>query len=124
MPGLPTYTVPACPLGLKGDPFALIALPGNSDSCREVPQLLPGWTRAGRCSDSRSAERRFDRSVGNCDPAVSGRRRQPPKSPISNTKMIGGPGFDPGASRSRTLVTACPLVSRRLLQTRGADRSG
>src|SRR5712664_4831072 len=29
-------------------------------------------------------------------------------------KLVGGPGFEPGASRSRTVLVACPLVSRRL----------
>ncbi len=28
--------------------------------------------------------------------------------------LVGGPGFEPGASRSRTVSIACPLVSRRL----------
>src|SRR5438094_4737008 len=35
--------------------------------------------------------------------------------PILNTKLVGGPGFEPGASRSRTLRRSCPPVSRRLL---------
>ncbi len=30
--------------------------------------------------------------------------------------MVGGPGFEPGASRSRTLRMSCPPVSRRFLQ--------
>ena len=29
--------------------------------------------------------------------------------------LVGGPGFEPGASRSRTAVVSCPSVSRRLL---------
>ena len=28
--------------------------------------------------------------------------------------LVGGPGFEPGASRSRTVLVACPPVSRRL----------
>jgi len=28
--------------------------------------------------------------------------------------LVGGPGFEPGASRSRTVLVACPRVSRRL----------
>jgi hypothetical protein len=32
--------------------------------------------------------------------------RQAFKSPILNTKMVGGPGFEPGASRSRTVRAA------------------
>ena len=28
--------------------------------------------------------------------------------------LVGGPGFEPGASRSRTVLVACPGVSRRL----------
>src|SRR5579864_8555973 len=28
--------------------------------------------------------------------------------------LVGGPGFEPGASRSRTVSVACPRVSRRL----------
>src|SRR6266852_6043763 len=40
--------------------------------------------------------------------------RQHQKSPVLNTNLVGGPGFEPGASRSRTVVIACPLVSRRL----------
>src|SRR5437762_1851399 len=34
----------------------------------------------------------------------------------SNAKMVGGPGFEPGASRSRTLRISCPPVSRRFRQ--------
>ncbi len=30
--------------------------------------------------------------------------------------MVGGPGFEPGASWSRTDLMPCPPVSRRLLQ--------
>src|SRR2546423_4653189 len=30
--------------------------------------------------------------------------------------MVGGPGFEPGASRSRTVVMSCPPVSSRLLK--------
>src|SRR5207302_6985849 len=30
--------------------------------------------------------------------------------------LVGGPGFEPGASRSRTLRMSCPPVSRRFLQ--------
>src|SRR5438067_4422131 len=30
--------------------------------------------------------------------------------------LVGGPGFEPGASRSRTLRTSCPPVSRRFLR--------
>jgi hypothetical protein len=30
---------------------------------------------------------------------------------IRTQKLVGGPGFDPGASRSRTGPMACPLVS-------------
>ncbi len=29
-------------------------------------------------------------------------------------KVVGGPGFEPGASRSRTVLVVCPRVSRRL----------
>jgi hypothetical protein len=28
--------------------------------------------------------------------------------------MVGGPGFEPGASRSRTVAGTCPQVSDRL----------
>ena len=42
-----------------------------------------------------------------CDTAVTSRLptlfRQRPKSPILNSKLVGGPGFEPGASRSRNL---------------------
>jgi hypothetical protein len=30
--------------------------------------------------------------------------------------LVGGPGFEPGASRSRTVLVACPLVSCGILQ--------
>lgn len=40
VPGLPAYTVPACPFGLNGEPFALAALPGVFGACG-VPQLFP-----------------------------------------------------------------------------------
>ena len=30
-------------------------------------------------------------------------------------KLVGGPGFEPGASRSRTLRMSCPRVSRGFL---------
>src|SRR5437667_2014457 len=36
--------------------------------------------------------------------------------PILNTKLVGGPGFEPGASRSRTLRRSCPPVSCRVRQ--------
>ena len=47
-----------------------------------------------------------------CDPSApdSTRNRQ-----FSNTKMVGGPGFEPGASRSGTVSAPCPRVSWRLL---------
>ena len=32
-----------------------------------------------------------------------------------STELVGGPGFEPGASPSRTLRTSCPPVSRRFL---------
>ena len=65
-----------------------------------------------------------DSSVGGSEPSAStgipesikvgtGRRR---KSRVSNAKMVGGPGFEPGASRSRTLRISCPPVSRRFRQ--------
>ena len=34
---------------------------------------------------------------------------------VVNTKLVGGPGFEPGASRSRTVAGTCPQVSDRLL---------
>jgi len=45
-------------------------------------------------------------------PVASGRRQ---KSPVLNTNLVGGPGFEPGASRSRTVSVPCPPVSDRLL---------
>jgi hypothetical protein len=36
------------------------------------------------------------------------------KSSILNAKLVGGPGFEPGASRSRTVSVPCPPVSGRL----------
>ena len=47
-----------------------------------------------------------------------------PKSPSSGSqepglelkKLVGGPGFEPGASRSRTGRMSCPLMSRGILQ--------
>src|SRR6202022_2444302 len=33
---------------------------------------------------------------------------------LRDQSLVGGPGFDPGASRSRTVLVACPRVSRRL----------
>jgi hypothetical protein len=33
------------------------------------------------------------------------------KWPILNTILVGGPGFEPGALRSRTAAAACPRVS-------------
>ena len=42
--------------------------------------------------------------------------RRPRKSSILNTKLVGGPGFEPGASRSRTVSVPCPPVSDRLLR--------
>src|SRR5439155_17472722 len=37
-----------------------------------------------------------------------------PEMPILNSKLVGGPGFEPGVSRPRTVLVACPPVSRRL----------
>jgi hypothetical protein len=34
---------------------------------------------------------------------------------IGVQKLVGGPGFEPGTSRSRTDVVPCPRVSRRVL---------
>jgi hypothetical protein len=34
---------------------------------------------------------------------------------IRTQKLVGGPRFEPGASRSRTGTTVCPSVSRRFL---------
>src|ERR1700694_274085 len=44
------------------------------------------------------------------------RRRQ--KSPILNTKLVGGPGFEPGASRSRTLRTSVQEWPKRSVSFR------
>ena len=41
VPGLPAYTVPACPFGLNGEPLALAELPGV-DVASELPQVVPG----------------------------------------------------------------------------------
>src|SRR6266540_4948586 len=46
-------------------------------------------------------------SVPRLCPGSPGRRQ---KSPVLNTEMVGGPGFEPGASRSRTLR---PSVQKR-----------
>ena len=35
---------------------------------------------------------------------------------LNSKTLVGGPGFEPGASRSRTLHRSCPRVSRRFLQ--------
>jgi hypothetical protein len=32
--------------------------------------------------------------------------------------LVGGPGFEPGASRSRTVLVACPRVSGRFAEVR------
>src|SRR5439155_4437311 len=34
---------------------------------------------------------------------------------LSSVDLVGGPGFEPGASRSRTGLMSCPSVSQRLL---------
>jgi hypothetical protein len=49
-----------------------------------------------------------------CDPTVILRLQLACKSPILNSILVGGPGFEPGASRSRTVSVACPGVSWRL----------
>ena len=41
VPGLPAYTVPACPLGLNGEPLALAELPGVTVALG-LPQVVPG----------------------------------------------------------------------------------
>src|SRR5260370_25347021 len=38
-----------------------------------------------------------------------------PRVGIRTQKLVGGPGFEPGASRSRTVSAPCPRVSWRLL---------
>jgi hypothetical protein len=40
--------------------------------------------------------------------------RRASKSPILNTKMVGGEGFEPSSSRSRTVAGTYPQVSDRL----------
>src|SRR5260370_40369782 len=37
-----------------------------------------------------------------------------PRVGIRTQKLVGGPGFEPGASRSRTVAGTCPQVSDRL----------
>ncbi len=41
-----------------------------------------------------------------CDPTVILRLHLAGKSPILNSNLVGGPGFEPGASRSRTVRAA------------------
>src|SRR6266704_5050518 len=55
-------------------------------------------------------------SLGNCDPAVTRGLQTTSGIADLNMKLVGGPGFEPGASRSRTLRTSCPPVSTRFLQ--------
>jgi hypothetical protein len=43
-----------------------------------------------------------------------GGSRRRPKSPVLNTNLVGGEGFEPSSSRSRTVSVACPRVSRRV----------
>src|SRR6266511_2577496 len=52
-----------------------------------------------------------------CDTVVLGAPRSKALTDVSEFRTwSGGPGFEPGASRSRTVVMACPPVSRGLLQ--------
>jgi hypothetical protein len=44
----------------------------------------------------------------------AGDSRRALKSRILNTKMVGGEGFEPSSSRSRTVSMPCPPVSDRL----------
>jgi hypothetical protein len=54
-----------------------------------------------------------EQAVTPCDQATIGNLL---KTPFLNTRVGRGPGFEPGASRSRTLRTSYPPVSRRFLQ--------
>jgi len=63
--------------------------------------------------DSRCALRESD--LGKCDPAVIRRSGYTSRNAgIVFRKWSGGPGFEPGASRSRTVSVPCPPVSDRL----------
>jgi ATP/maltotriose-dependent transcriptional regulator MalT len=52
-------------------------------------------------------------AAGMSNPRIRAELRQKHTNP--NSELVGGPGFEPGASRSRTVSAACPRVSRRLL---------
>jgi hypothetical protein len=70
--------------------------------------LTGGSTHIQLCSQTKSLSSRF-RS------ADSG---QPKKTAILNSKLVGGPGFEPGASRSRTLRTPVQESRKRSISVR------
>src|SRR5438034_9541657 len=49
-------------------------------------------------------------------PSQTRRPRLPRQLDSPTQNWSGGPGFEPGASRSRTGAVACPSVSRRVLR--------
>src|SRR5437667_10953597 len=60
------------------------------------------------------------KSVRSCDPPVTPRPKiaftRVAEAEFGVQNLVGGPGFEPGASRSRTLRRSCPRVSRRFFQ--------
>ena len=70
------------------------------------------WQEAG--TQTLPTERPFRN--GNRDPVVTWALQHSPIRSIRIQNLVGGPGFEPGASRSRTGRMSCPLVSPRFLQ--------
>ncbi len=86
-------------------------------NCRErVQSTVRGHLRTG------SAAEFPENLCPGCAPSGSWRR---PKSPALNTNLVGGPGFEPGASRSRTVRAAKlrqPPTLRHARQSRASGR--
>ena len=95
--------------------------PGASRSCPLRPQREASAEPIDCCQASSDPPTTVnqrtpscDSSPGNCDPAVIRRLRINAEIGDFEFKNGRGPGFEPGASRSRTVLVACPLVSPRL----------
>src|SRR5215510_2204994 len=77
--------------------------------------LMTCWPSLARCHHDSAC--RCESCWRICDHGVTWVRCRLAKNADSEMrKLVGGPGFEPGASRSRALVTACPPASYRVLR--------
>src|SRR6516225_4780601 len=87
VPGLPAYTVPACPLGLNTEPPALTELPGV-EVAPVLPQVVPG--APGWPGDPVG--------LGSAN-AIPGIATAMPATAIAASSLLTGPPVDVGPAR-------------------------